>query len=64
MQLKEVAQSVTNLFFPKLCTGCGNDLFGFEEILCVECINKLPTTNFHFHLNNPVEKIFWGRLPL
>ena len=64
MQLREVAQSLTHIFFPRLCSGCGNDLFGVEEMLCIECIDKLPTTNFHLHLNNPVEKIFWGRLPL
>ena len=44
--------------------GCGNDLFGKEEVLCVQCMNNLPATNFHLHANNPVEKIFWGRLPL
>jgi len=24
----------------------------------------MPETNFHMHANNPVEKNFWGRLPL
>jgi ComF family protein len=62
--LKNTISSLTNLFFPKLCSGCGNDLFGDEEILCISCIDKLPATNFHLHANNPVEKIFWGRLPL
>jgi ComF family protein len=27
-------------------------------------MSSLPETNFHFHSNNPVEKLFWGRLPL
>ncbi len=64
MYLKNTISSLTNLFFPKLCSGCGNDLFGDEEKLCISCIDKLPVTNFHLHANNPVEKIFWGRLPL
>jgi len=64
MILQNPFQPLTNLFFPKLCKGCGNDLFGNEEALCLPCIDKLPGTNFHFHSNNPVEKIFWGRLPL
>lgn len=64
MLLQEPLRSLTNLFFPRLCTGCGNDLFGKEEVLCLACIDKLPVTNFHLHSNNPVEKIFWGRLPL
>jgi ComF family protein len=62
--LQNTFESLTNLFFPRLCTGCGNDLFGDEEVLCIRCIDELPVTNFHLHANNPVEKIFWGRLPL
>ncbi|MBC7829813.1 MAG: ComF family protein [Chitinophagaceae bacterium] len=64
MLLQNPFQSLSNLFFPRLCVGCGNDLFGKEKILCLSCIDKFPVTNFHFHANNPVEKIFWGRLPL
>jgi ComF family protein len=64
MLLQNPFRSLTNLFFPKLCEGCGNELFGREETLCLRCIDQLPITNFHFHSNNPVEKIFWGRLPL
>lgn len=30
----------------------------------MECILSLPETNFHYYAANPVEKIFWGRLPL
>lgn len=64
MLLQNAFQSLTNLFFPRLCTGCGNDLYGAEEVLCVRCVDELPVTNFHLHANNPVERIFWGRLPL
>ena len=64
MLLRNALHSLTSLFFPKLCAGCGNDLFGKEEVLCIACIDKLPVTNFHSHSANPVEKIFWGRLPL
>lgn len=56
--------AVVNLFFPRLCAGCGNELFGEEESLCISCTSQLPVTNFHMHANNPVEKIFWGRLGL
>jgi ComF family protein len=27
-------------------------------------MEALPETNFEWHANNPVEKIFWGRLPV
>lgn len=33
-----------------------------ENFLCLNCINDLPHTNFAMHANNPVEKIFWGRI--
>ena len=64
MLLQNPFESLTHLFFPRLCAGCGNDLFGKEEVLCLLCIDKFPVTNFHLHANNPVERIFWGRLPL
>ena len=44
--------------------GCGSDIIEDENLLCLHCLNHLPHTNFAFHANNPVEKIFWGRLPL
>ncbi|MFT3826717.1 MAG: ComF family protein [Chitinophagaceae bacterium] len=57
-------RSLLHLFFPHVCAGCGNDLIAPTELLCLHCINHLPVTDFHRHANNPVEKIFWGRLPL
>jgi ComF family protein len=35
-----------------------------DNLLCLKCINDLPHTNFAIHANNPVEKIFWGRLAI
>ncbi len=56
-------ECVSHLFFPKICAGCGTDLRE-EGIICAACISDLPYTNFHMHTGNPVEKIFWGRVPL
>ena len=53
-----------HLFYPHNCVGCGSDVIGKENFLCLECINDLPYTNFALHANNPVEKIFWGRIPV
>jgi ComF family protein len=52
-----------NLLYPHICVGCGSDLFP-KDVLCYECINNMPVTNFYRHRDNPVEKIFWGRLPV
>ena len=62
--VKEIKNSFLHLLFPHVCSGCGNDIVNEESMLCMRCISELPETNFHMHSNNPVEKIFWGRLPL
>src|SRR5258705_653049 len=61
---KEIKTSFLHLLFPHVCNGCGSDILNEENMLCMRCISELPETNFHMHPDNPVEKIFWGRLPL
>ena len=53
-----------NLLFPRICYACGETLTRQEEVICSYCRFKLPKTNFHRHTDNPVEKIFWGRVYL
>jgi ComF family protein len=62
--LKEIKDSVLHLLFPHVCSGCGNDILNEESVLCMRCIAAMPETNFELHPDNPVEKIFLGRLPL
>jgi ComF family protein len=62
--ISEIQDSLLHLFFPHSCSGCGSDLLNEETFLCLRCLTQLPGTNFHLHANNPVEKKFWGRLPL
>jgi len=53
-----------HFFYPHTCIGCGSDIIEKENFLCLECINELPHTNFALHSNNPLEKFFWGRMPV
>jgi ComF family protein len=62
--LKEIKDSVLHLLFPHVCSGCGTDILNEGTMLCMRCIDAMPETNFELHENNPVERIFWGRLPL
>src|ERR1700741_3998758 len=64
ISVKEIKDSVLHLLFPHVCTGCGSDILHETSELCMRCMNALPETNFELYPNNPVEKIFWGRLPL
>jgi ComF family protein len=52
----------THIFFPHVCEGCGTDVLEHNSILCPECFLKLPDTGFIKKPNNPVEKIFYGRI--
>lgn len=53
-----------HLLYPQNCIGCGSDIISDENFLCLECLNNLPYTHFEMHAGNPVEKIFWGRIPV
>lgn len=63
-RLKEIKDSLLQLVFPHVCDGCGSDLLNEESQLCLRCLASIPETNFEKHSANPVEKMFWGRLPL
>lgn len=62
--LKEIKNSFLHLVFPHVCEGCGTDNLQAGHLLCLHCLTILPSTNFHLHTNNPIEKIFWGRMPV
>jgi ComF family protein len=61
---KEIKNSLLHLAFPHVCEGCGTDNLQAEHLLCLRCLSSLPTTNFHLHPDNPIERIFWGRIPV
>lgn len=60
----EIRDSLLHMVFPHVCAACGSDLLNEKSMICLHCLEELPATNFHFHANNPIEKIFWGRLPV
>ncbi|MEO6731898.1 MAG: ComF family protein [Ferruginibacter sp.] len=62
--LKSILSDTLHLFYPHLCAGCGSDLLQEAQLICLKCISNLPHTNFARHANNPIEKIFWGRVPV
>jgi ComF family protein len=62
--MKTALHSLLHLFFPHTCAGCGSDILAHNQLLCLQCIDRLPHTGFHRFAGNPVEKIFWGRLPI
>ena len=63
-QIERMAHSFRHLFFPHTCAGCGSDNLSDKQVICLRCSYHLPLTHFEQHASNPVEKIFWGRLPV
>jgi len=61
---KNMLADTLHLFYPQICTGCGSDLISKNSLLCINCIDELPHTNFALHENNPIEKIFAGRITI
>lgn len=53
-----------SLLYPRICFACGNTLFRHENVLCTHCLFELPKTNFHRFPDSPLDKVFWGRVPL
>jgi ComF family protein len=50
------------LFFPQICICCAQRLNAQEDSLCIDCLVKLPKTNFHRLTENPVRAKFRGFL--
>src|SRR6476620_3300817 len=57
-------KNIIHLLYPEICAGCGSDLISGTALICDDCESGMPVTGFHFHRENPVEKIFRGRLPV
>ena len=62
--VKNYIDDFLHLFFPHICIGCNTDILNDTDVLCAKCLSNLPETGFLSVLQNPVEKIFYGRLPV
>ncbi|TRX11643.1 ComF family protein [Flavobacterium gawalongense] len=57
-------ESVINLFFPKVCSGCSSFLVLNENVICTVCRHDIPLTNHHLNPENDAFKKFYGRIPV
>jgi ComF family protein len=57
-------ESIINLFFPKVCSGCSSFLLSNENIICTVCRHDIPLTNHHLNPENDAFKKFYGRIPV
>lgn len=54
--------ALLHLCFPHVCESCGITLTPTEAFLCHQCMTRLPCTGFQHFAENPVEKLFYGRV--
>ncbi|MFH1320343.1 MAG: ComF family protein [Bacteroidota bacterium] len=51
-----------SLIYPHICMSCGKSLFRKEACICTYCKYHLPRTNFHLVEENPISRLFWGKV--
>jgi ComF family protein len=63
--LKEMAEGLSHLLYPRLCEGCSKPLLAEEDVLCLNCnIYNLPRTAYHHIPENETFMRFAGRVPV
>ncbi|MDO9153765.1 MAG: ComF family protein [Paludibacter sp.] len=62
--MRNLLTDVLNLIYPNLCLICGENLVSGEQQICMSCLHNIPKTNFHLLPDNPIEKKFWGKVPV
>jgi len=54
---------IIDLFYPRVCAGCGNLLLEGEETVCTTCRFLLPKTGYELNPGNPLAQMFFGQMP-
>ncbi len=56
---------VLDFFSPRACAVCGERLTITEDVICLNCLLRLPRTHFEKDpYNNPMARLFWHLLPV
>lgn len=63
-RFQKYGADLLRLFYPHNCAGCGTDTIGMHQFLCARCRHRMPETHFFGKAGNPVERLFYGRVPL
>lgn len=61
IRLRNAVDGFVELFYPRLCLGCGEKLFKDERYICLQCRSDLPLIREHEVADNFVEQHLYGR---
>lgn len=60
--LTNILNDINTILVPEVCFGCNAHLIRGEHLICTLCRNDLPLTEYTFNEENPVDRIFYGRI--
>ncbi|NNE78522.1 MAG: ComF family protein [Pricia sp.] len=61
-KLTNILNDINSILVPRVCFGCNVHLNRGEQHICTACRNDLPLTDYTFNEENPVDRIFYGRI--
>jgi ComF family protein len=64
LQLDNWYKYALHLLYPHQCLGCHVDQISTSDPICPACLLDLPRTFYERFPENPIEKIFHGRIPI
>lgn len=62
--ISNILNDIITVIVPRLCFGCNARLYRGEHLLCTLCRNQIPLTDYDFALENPIDRIFYGRIEI
>lgn len=62
--LSLLLDDLVSLVYPKICMACSKALVRNEDCICTNCRYHLPRTHYHLDSDNPVSRLFWGRVDI
>ncbi|NKI26455.1 ComF family protein [Arenibacter sp. 6A1] len=62
--ISNIINDINSILFPRQCFGCNALLIRGEEHICTICRNQLPLTEYNYEIENPVDRIFYGRVAI
>ncbi|MBR9854087.1 MAG: ComF family protein [Algicola sp.] len=63
-RLAKIINEINTILLPRVCFGCNTQLFTEEHILCAVCRHDVPLTDHNYLVENEVDRIFYGRVPI
>ena len=62
--LHKLWNDLIGVLLPRTCAVCGRVLSPMERVCCTTCTIEIPLTNYKAQPGNPIERIFWGKIPI